>query len=131
MGGRMSCHLALTETVSGVLCFGYPLVGMGSAGKIRDQVLIDLKVPACFIQGTRDKLCPLDLMEATLKQRTAPSTLHIVESGDHSLEPTKTYLKQNSLQVTDLEAASIAIVAEFLQALNEEQRPTEEQRLEE
>ena len=118
MGGRMGCHLALTEEVSGVLCLGYPLKGMGATGKLRDQVLIDLKVPACFIQGTRDKLCPLELMKATLKKRSAPSTLHIVESGDHSLEPTKTFLKQNGLQVTDLEAASMAVVAEFLQSLS-------------
>ena len=117
MGGRMGCHLALTEQVSGVLCLGYPLKGMGVAGKLRDQVLMDLRVPVCFIQGTRDKLCPLELMEATLKKRSAPSTLHIVESGDHSLEPTKTYLKQNSLQVADLEAASMAVVAEFLKTL--------------
>jgi uncharacterized protein len=117
MGGRIGCHLAREEEVLGVLCLGYPLKGMGSTGKLRDQVLLDLKTPACFIQGTRDKLCPLDLMEATLKKRQAPSTLHIVESGDHSLEPTKTHLKQNSLQVADLEAASMAVVAEFIRSL--------------
>lgn len=117
MGGRVGCHLALTASVSGVLCFGYPLKGMGKQGKLRDQVLLELNAPACFIQGTRDNLCPLDLMESTLKKRTAESTMHIVPTGNHSLEPTKTYLKQNSLQVGDLEADMMVAIESFLQSL--------------
>lgn len=119
MGGRMGCHLALTASVSAVLCFGYPLKGMGKQGKLRDEVLLKLDTPACFIQGTRDNLCPLDLMESTLQKRQAPSTMHIVPTGNHSLEPTKTYLKQNNLKVEDLEAEMMVAIEGFLQSLPE------------
>lgn len=119
MGGRMGCHLALEEEVLGVLCFGYPLKGMGKSGKLRDQVLVDLDAPACFIQGTRDNLCPLDLMRATLKKRKAKSTLHVVETGNHSLEPTKTHLKQAGVTVEDQERETMRAIGEFLQGLGQ------------
>lgn len=117
MGGRMGCHLALEQDVSGVLCLGYPLKGMGKNAPLRDQVLLDLSVPACFVQGTRDSLCPLELLKKTLRQRKAPSTLHVVESGNHSLEPTKTYLKESGLTAADLEAETMAAVEDFLRSL--------------
>src|SRR5438874_10020923 len=37
MGGRVGCHVALEETVDGVVCFGYPL--QGTSGAVRDEVL--------------------------------------------------------------------------------------------
>jgi len=119
MGGRMGCHLALQEAVSGVICLGYPLKSMGKTGKLRDEVLLELKTPACFIQGTRDNLCPLDLLEDVLAKRKAASTLHVVPTGNHSLEPTKTHLKQTGLSVEDLEGDSMAAISGFLQTLED------------
>jgi predicted alpha/beta-hydrolase family hydrolase len=118
MGGRMGCHLALEEDVLGVICLGYPLKGMGQAGKLRDQVLLDLPRPACFVQGTRDSLCPLDLMRETLKKRKAVSHLHIVQSGDHSLKATKTYLRTEGLTVEEQEAETMLAISAFLDTLD-------------
>ena len=117
MGGRIGCHLALEEQVQGVICLGYPLKGVGKTGKLRDQVLFELPAPACFVQGTRDKLCPLELMQETLRNRKAPSHLHIVKTGDHSLQPTKTHLKQNKLRETDLENETMSFIENFLDSL--------------
>jgi uncharacterized protein len=85
MGGRIGCHVALEEKVNGLICLGYPLCAMGSRTKLRDQVLRDLQTPILFVQGTRDALCPLDLLESLRAQMTAPNFLHVVEGGDHSL----------------------------------------------
>ncbi|MGE0325660.1 MAG: alpha/beta fold hydrolase [Polyangiaceae bacterium] len=95
MGSRMGCHVALEEAVSAVICFGYPLQGMGSSDpkKRRDAVLKQLSTPILFVQGTRDKLCPLDVLEEVRRQMKAPNELYIVESGDHSLLCTKGQLK--------------------------------------
>lgn len=117
MGGRIGCHLALEEEVLGVLCFGYPLKGMGKSAALRDQVLYDLKVPACFVQGTRDSLCPLDLMKATLEKRQGRSELHVVQTGDHSLEPTKTYLKEAGITREEQEEETMGAVEKFLASL--------------
>ena len=85
MGGRIGCHVSLEEKVDGVICLGYPLCGGGDPSKLRDKVLRELQTPILFVQGTRDSLCPLDLLEEVRKQMTAPNFLHRVEGGDHSL----------------------------------------------
>ena len=93
MGGRIGCHVSLTEKVNGVICLGYPLCGGGDRNKLRDKVLRDLTTPILFIQGTRDLLCPLDLLESVRKEMKAENRLHIVEGGDHSLMVRKRDLK--------------------------------------
>jgi len=93
MGGRIGCHVALVEPVEAVICLGYPLCGAGDRSKLRDQVLLELRTPAMFVQGTRDPLCPLDLLEGVRKRMRAPSTPHVVDGADHSLLIAKTTLK--------------------------------------
>ena len=85
MGGRVGCHVSLEEKVSGLICLGYPLCAMGDRTKLRDQVLRDLRTSILFIQGTRDPLCQLDLLESVRSEMVAPNFLHVVEGGDHSL----------------------------------------------
>lgn len=85
MGGRIACHVALQEPVHGVICLGYPLCGGGDRNKLRDKVLLELQEPVLFVQGTRDPLCPLDLLASVRAQMKAPNYLHVVEGGDHSL----------------------------------------------
>jgi predicted alpha/beta-hydrolase family hydrolase len=84
MGGRVGCHVALEEPVAGVACLGYPLVGQ--RGDVRSEVLLALRVPALFVQGSRDALCPVDRLEEVRARMSAPSVLHVVEGGNHSLE---------------------------------------------
>src|SRR6266705_6240286 len=63
MGGRVGCHLSLEENVDGLVCLGYPLCAMGDRTKLRDEILRVLNTPVLFVQGTRDPLCPLNLLE--------------------------------------------------------------------
>ena len=71
MGGRIGCHVSLKESVNGLICLGYPLCGGGDPQKLRDKVLRDLRTPVLFVQGTRDALCPLDLLEKVRVGMTA------------------------------------------------------------
>jgi uncharacterized protein len=84
MGGRVGCHVALIEPVDGLICLGYPLVGGG--GALRDEVLLALRTPVLFCQGTRDPLCPLGKLAGVRQRMTAPNDLMVVEGGNHSLE---------------------------------------------
>lgn len=93
MGGRIGCHVSLEEKVEGLVCLGYPLCAMGDRAKIRDEVLRALRTPILFVQGTRDMLCPLDLLERVRAEMKAPNLLHIVEAGDHSLRVPKRQLQ--------------------------------------
>jgi predicted alpha/beta-hydrolase family hydrolase len=93
MGSRIGCHLALEEPVAVLICLGYPLCVGGDRSKLRDQVLRELTMPVLFVQGTRDSLCPLDLMEPLLGKLRAPHELHVVDGGDHSLVVTQKQLR--------------------------------------
>ena len=115
MGSRIGCHLANEEpSVRALICFGYPLQAPGKKGAVRDEVLLALRVPILFLQGTRDPLCPLDLLEAVRTKMTAPSTLHIVEGGDHSLTVSATALRAAGERQTDADARVLDVVAQFL-----------------
>jgi uncharacterized protein len=95
MGGRVGCHLALEESVAAVICLGYPLCAGGDCTKLRDKVLRALSTPVLFVQGTRDSLCPLELLARVRAEMSALNELHVVEGGDHSLLVTKSQLKIN------------------------------------
>lgn len=119
MGSRVGCHVALDESVrsgiSGLICFGYPLRGQN--GKLRDQVLLALQTPILFVQGTRDALCSLEELEQVRRRMRAPSQLYVVENGDHSLEATKTSLKQRGTTQAATEAAILERLREFCAAV--------------
>jgi predicted alpha/beta-hydrolase family hydrolase len=112
MGGRIGCHVALEEQMAGLICLGYPLCAMGDRTKLRDKVLRELQAPILFVQGTRDPLCPLDLLNEVRKQMTAPNSLHLVEGGDHSLRLTKREL-QTAAQ-DNVDQRILAAIGEFV-----------------
>ena len=114
MGGRVGCHLALDEKVSGVICLGYPLCAMGDRSKLRDQVLRSLGRPVLFVQGTRDPLCPLDLLAEVRAAKIAPNELYVVEGGDHSLMVKKSDLASRGETQQEVEQKILARVAEFV-----------------
>ena len=114
MGGRVGCHVALVDPVQAVICFGYPLCGGGDRSKLRDQVLLELKVPILFVQGTRDPLCPLELLADVRKRMRAPSTLYVVDGGDHSLMVAKATLKALKATQADADEGVRTAIARFL-----------------
>ncbi len=118
MGGRMGCHLSLeddlADIVSAVVCLGYPLASMGNRDKLRDEVLLAMTTPVLFVQGTRDRLCPLDLLADVRERMTADHDLYVVEKGDHSLMATKTWLKQHGQTQDDVDRRILDAIAAFL-----------------
>ena len=114
MGGRIGCHVALQEEVAGLICLGYPLCGGSDRTKLRDKVLRELQTPILFIQGTRDPLCPLDLLEEVRSQMKAPNSLHPVEEGDHSLRLTKRGLQAASETQDDVDQRILAAINKFV-----------------
>lgn len=116
MGGRIGCHVALEEKVTGVICLGYPLCAMGDRSKLRDQVLLALTNPILFVQGTRDTLCPLDLLENVRAAMKTINRLHVVEGGDHSLGVRKRELKAANETQEEVDRRILAAIARFMQA---------------
>src|SRR6266481_4474068 len=91
MGGRMGCHVSLTEKVDGLVCLGYPLCAMGDRTKLRDEVLRALMTPILF--------------------------LHVVEGGDHSLRVPKRKLQTNGETQEDVDQQVLKAITGFVDQL--------------
>jgi len=118
MGGRVGCYVSLEEDVAGLVCLGYPLCAMGDRTKLRNEVLRGLNTPTLFVQGTRDPLCPLDLLERVRAEMKAPNSLHIVEGGDHSLRVPKRQLKATGTTEDDINQQILQAIAGFVDRLS-------------
>jgi predicted alpha/beta-hydrolase family hydrolase len=117
MGGRIGCHVVLEENVSGLICLGYPLCAMGDRTKLRDKVLRELRTPILFVQGTRDSLCPLEVLEKIRQEMTAPNFLHLVEAGDHSLMVLKRSLQAKNETQDDVDQRIFEAIKQFIERL--------------
>jgi len=117
MGGRIGCHVSLEEKVNGLICLGYPLCAMGDHTKLRDEVLRALTTPILFVQGTRDVLCPLALLERVRGEMKAPNCLDVVEGGDHSLRVPKRQLQATGETQPDIDQRILSSIAGFVDQL--------------
>ena len=92
MGGRMTSTAASKAALPGVLglaFFGFPLHAPGKDSDERGAHLADVDLPMLFLQGTRDRLARLDLLEPLLARVKPRPTLHVVDSADHGFHVTK------------------------------------------
>lgn len=116
-GGRMTSQAAATAPLPGVrglVFFGFPLHAAGHPSDERAAHLDDVDVPMLFLQGTRDALASLDLLEPVCRRlRDAPATLHVVEGADHSFR----VLKRSSRTDAEVMAELADAVARWAAAL--------------
>jgi predicted alpha/beta-hydrolase family hydrolase len=116
MGGRMTSLTAAAgrlEGVRGLVFFGFPLHPAGAPAIERAEHLASVTVPMLFLQGTRDKLAELELLEPVIQRLGTLATLHVVEGADHSFAMLKRSGRSDS-EVLDELADTLARWAERL-----------------
>lgn len=87
MGGRMTSNALAQKPdprVKGIVFFGFPLHQPGKPGTERAAHLADVEQPMLFLQGTRDSLAKLELIEEVVAGLGPRATLHIIDTADHS-----------------------------------------------
>ena len=92
MGGRMTSRAAAAnplEGVRGIAFLGFPLHPAGQPGTSRAEHLSKVGVPMLFLQGTRDALADLTLLEPIVAKLGKRATLRIVEHADHGFHVLK------------------------------------------
>jgi predicted alpha/beta-hydrolase family hydrolase len=90
---------------------------MGDRTKLRDEVLRALETPILFVQGTRDPLCPLDLLECVRSEMKTQNVLHVVDGGDHSLRVPKRQLQATGKTQEDIDQRILEALAGFVDQL--------------
>jgi len=86
-GGRMTSQAQAALPLSGVvgLAFlGFPLHPAGKPSDERAKHLFEVGVPMLFLQGTRDALADLQLVEALVARLGSRATLKLFQDADHS-----------------------------------------------
>ncbi len=93
-GGRMSSQAQAQESmphVEGLVFFGFPLHAPGRPGDQRGAHLFEIETPMLFLQGTRDKLADLDLLQPLLNKVGNQANLTIIEGADHGFSVLKSH----------------------------------------
>jgi hypothetical protein len=86
-GGRMTSQAQAIDPLPGVvgLAFlGFPLHPAGKPADERAAHLFDVNVPMLFLQGTRDELAELTLLQPLVKRLGERATLKLFDDADHS-----------------------------------------------
>jgi predicted alpha/beta-hydrolase family hydrolase len=86
-GGRMTSQAqaqAPLDAVRGLVFFGFPLHAAGKPSDQRAAHLFQVAVPMLLLQGAKDKLAELTLLEPLLRKLGRKASLHVVADADHS-----------------------------------------------
>ncbi len=90
MGGRIASQVAadgaVAKDLAGLLCLGYPLYPPGRPERPRTAHWPNLRLPALFVQGSRDPFASPDELRAALSAFGGAPTVVIVDGGDHSFK---------------------------------------------
>jgi predicted alpha/beta-hydrolase family hydrolase len=70
--------------VRGLVFLGFPLHPAGRPETSRAAHLVKVTIPMLFLQGTRDELATLSLLEPLIEQLRPRATLHLLQDADHS-----------------------------------------------
>jgi len=86
-GGRMTSQAQAASAlldVCGLAFLGFPLHLAGRLSDERAQHLFKIEVPMLFLQGTRDKLADVALLQRLTERLGARASLQLLQDADHS-----------------------------------------------
>ncbi len=100
-GGRMTSQAQAATPLAGVrgLAFlGFPLHPAGHPSDERGAHLAAVQIPMLFLQGTRDQLADLQLLQPLVGQLGARASLKLFQDADHSFHvPARTGRKDSEI----------------------------------
>jgi predicted alpha/beta-hydrolase family hydrolase len=109
-GGRMTSQAQAAGPlpgVRGIAFIGFPLHTAGKPATTRAAHLAEVEVPMLFLQGTRDELADLALLQPLVQQLGERATLHVVDDADHAFH-VRSRSGRNDAQVIEDLAATMA-----------------------
>ena len=113
-GGRMTSLAQALSPLPGVrgLAFtGFPLHPAERPSDERAQHLFEIDVPMLFLQGTRDDLADLELLQPLIKRLGSLATLKLFDDADHSFHVPARSGRKDSEVVRELASVLAAWIA--------------------
>ncbi len=90
-GGRMTSQYLSSHphaAIKGIIFYGFPLHPPGKPSSERAEHLKDITAPMLFLQGTKDELATLSLIEEVCSS-LSPATLIKIEGANHAFKAGK------------------------------------------
>ena len=107
-GGRMTSQAQAASPLSGVrglVFLGFPLHPAGRPSDERGAHLFAVQIPMLFLQGTRDQLADLHLLQTLVGKLGKRATLKLFQDADHSFHvPARTRRKDSEVMAEMSEA---------------------------
>jgi hypothetical protein len=107
-GGRMSSQAqaaAPLPALRGLAFLGFPLHPAGRPSDERAEHLFKVRIPMLFLQGGRDKLAELQLLQRLVTRLGERATLHVFADADHSFHvPARAGRKDSEIMTGMLDA---------------------------
>ena len=109
-GGRMTSQVQAMEPlpkVRGLVFFAFPLHPSGKPAVSRAEHLKEVGIPLLFLQGTRDALAELSLLEPVVAALGAGATLILAPDADHAFHvPVKSGRRDDEVLAALLDSAA-------------------------
>lgn len=112
-GGRMTSTAqaeAAMPGVKGLIFFGFPLHPAGKPSSDRAAHLSEVGIPMLFLQGTRDALAEVTLIEGVCRGLKDSAVLRLIDDGDHSFHVRKSSGRDDEAVRAELVADATAFI---------------------
>ncbi|XP_021352288.1 KAT8 regulatory NSL complex subunit 3-like isoform X2 [Mizuhopecten yessoensis] len=114
IGALIACHVALLESVSAVVCLGFPLTGTnGSRGDIEDA-LLDSRTPSLFVIGQHSNNAGMDDMEDLRERMKAENGLLVIGGADSNLRVRSSKKKEEGITQVMVDRRILEELSDFL-----------------
>jgi predicted alpha/beta-hydrolase family hydrolase len=121
-GGRMTSQAQALEplgAVRGLVFFAFPLHPAGKPSISRAEHLAAVAIPMLFLQGSKDALAELDLLQTTVAGLNDRATLNLIADADHAFHvPARTGRKDPEVLAT-----ALATTAQWMMAQAADPQP--------
>jgi len=115
-GGRMTSQAQSLEPlpgVGGLVFFAFPLHPAGKPSVTRAEHLSAITIPMLFLQGSKDALAELDLLDETVAGLSGRATLDLIADADHAFHvPARTGRKDSDVLAMALTTAAAWMAAQ-------------------
>ncbi len=104
-GGRMTSQAQASSPlpeVKGIIFLGFPLHLAKKPADTRAAHLADVRIPMLFLQGTRDELADMTLLEPVTRRLGSLATLERIEAADHGFHVLVRSGRTNAQVMTEL-----------------------------